>query len=57
MSTYTVTVKSKKDNSVVRVKHFSSVDYYEAMEYTKMVKNRYSKSFDVDMKIKTRKVS
>lgn len=56
MSTYTVTVRSKKDNSIVRVKHFASVDYYEAMEYNKMVKSRYSKSFDVDFKIKTKKV-
>jgi len=57
MSTYTVTVKSKINNAIIRVKHFSSVDYYEAMEYHKMVKNRYSKTFDVDMKIKTKKAS
>ena len=56
MSTYTVTVRSKRDNSIVRVKHFANVDYYEAMEYHKMVKTRYSKSFDVDFKIKMFKI-
>lgn len=56
MSTYTVTVRSKKNNIVVRKKHFSSVDYYEAIEYTKMVKVRYDKSFEVDFKIKLKKV-
>ena len=55
MSTYTVTVRSKKNNIVVRKKHFSSVDYYEAMEYTKMVRIRYPSSFDVDFKIKMKK--
>ena len=52
---YTVTVRSKKNNLVVRVK--KTVDYYEAMSYHKMVKTRYDKSFEVDFKIKTKKVS
>jgi len=54
-SNYTVIVRSKKDNSVIRKRSFSSVDYYLAMDYYKLVSSRYSKSFTVDMKIKTKK--
>ena len=55
-SSYTVIVRSKKDNSVIRKRSFSSVDYYLAMDYYKLVASRYSKSFNVDFKIKMKKV-